>query len=567
MPPKYVLPPPPGRPPALPGWAAEGPSATMPDLRRDRSSYSRPVKPDEPETRPAEPDRAKARLPGLPLTIIATIQVVLSVRLIRGNSAFSDEALYLWAGRLEWSGWLHHTVVPPFATYFSGAPVIYPPLGAIASAVGGLTGARVLSLLFMLGSTVLLHGLTKRIFDRRSANFAAALFVGLGSAQFLGVFATYDAMAVFLLALATWLGVRSAGIDSAGWRATVLLFAALALVTADAAKYATTLFDPVVLVVIASFHWHARGRRAGLSAGLLTLTGTAVGLGVALALGGSAYWTGVTSTTLSREASNWPAFGVIYASVGWVGAVVILAIFGAVATSYASRSAPARVLTWTLVAAGFLAPAEQARIHVFTSLFKHVAFGAWFAAPVAGYALTAFIRAIPAAKAASALRVGAAVVTLSGLLGVVLVADHFGNWADTGRVLPPLTEVLRTHPGQLLVDDGPVFDYYLQNTESWPSITSIAVTSPGALEQAVRRRQFSVILLAYAVGGGGCGNADPKLKSSRPQCLHYQDLKVLNAIISDGGYRLIERIRYKTTSFASAYLIYARQDDTSPGQR
>jgi hypothetical protein len=247
--------------------------------------------------------------------------------------------------------------------------------------------------------------------------------------------------------------------------------------------------------------------------------------------------------------------------------VVILAIFGAIATSYASRSMPAKVLAWTLVAAGFLAPAEQARIHVFTSLFKHVAFGAWFAAPVAGYALTAFVRAIPAAKAASALRVSAAVVTLSGLLGVVLVADHFGNWANTGRVLPPLTSVLRTYPGHLLVDDGPVFDYYLQNTEPWPDVTSIAVTSPGALEQAVRQRQFSVILLAYAVGGGGCGNADPQLKSSRPQCLHFQDLKVLDAIISDGGYRLIERIRYQTTSFASAYLIYARQETTSSGQR
>jgi hypothetical protein len=534
----------------------------MPDLRLDRSIRQRPVKPEE-----IKRVQSRPRLPGLPLTIIATVQIVLSARLITANSAFSDEALYLWAGRLEWSGWLHHTAVPPFQTYFSGAPVIYPPLGALASAVGGLTGARVLSLLFMLGATVLLHGLTRRIFDRRSASFAAALFVGLGSAQFLGTFATYDAMAVFLLALATWLGVRSAGLSSPGLRVTVILLASLALVLADAAKYATALFDPVVLIVIATFGWHARGRRAGLSAGLLALAGTAAGLAVALALGGSSYWTGVTSTTLSRADSNWPAFGVLYASAGWIGAVVILAVFGAVATSYASRSAPAKALTWTLAAAGLLAPAEQARIHVFTSLFKHVAFGAWFAAPVAGYALTAFIRAIPAAKAASALRVGAAVIVLSGLLGVVLVADHFGNWANATRVLPTLRSALATHPGPLLVDDGPTFDYYLQNTEPWPDITSIAITSPGELEQAVRHRRFSVILLSYAAGGGGCGNADPQLRSSRAQCLHYQDLRVLNAIISDGGYRLVERIRYKTTSFSSAYLVWVRQDSVRSRQR
>jgi hypothetical protein len=552
----------------------------MPDLGIDPSVDQRPVKPTQDKDQdqnqiqaaPARPPHDSpatilTRLPGLPLMIILTVQVVLSIRLIRSNTAFSDEALYLWAGRLEWSGWLHHTVVPPFATYFSGAPVVYPPLGAIANAIGGLTGARALSLLFMLGSTVLLHGLTRRIYDRRSAGFAAALFVGLGSAQFLGTFATYDAMAMFLLALATWLGVRSAGARSSGLRTTMILVAALALVTADAAKYATTLFDPVVLIVIASFHWHARGRRAGLSAGATALAGTAVGIGAALALGGSPYWSGITSTTLSRAQSNWPAFGVLYASVGWVGVVIILATFGAVATSYASGSRPAKVLAWTLVAAGLLAPAEQARIHVFTSLFKHVAFGAWFAAPVAGYALTAFIRSIPAVKTASALRVSVAVVALSSLLGVVLVADHFGNWADTSRVLPPLTAALRTHPGQLLVDDGPTFDYYLQNVEPWQDISSIAVAGPGALEQAVRNRQYSVILLSYAVGGGGCGNADPQLKSSRTQCLHYRDLKVLNAIISDGGYQLVERIRYKTTSFTSAYLIWARRAGTGAGQR
>ncbi len=538
----------------------------MPDLRLAQSDLQRPAEPGPVKPEPI-PATTSARLPGLPLTIIVTVQVVLAIRLLRSNTAFSDEGLYLWAGRLEWSGWLHHTAVPPFQTYFSGAPVIYPPLGALASTLGGLTGARVLSLLFMLGATVLLHGLTRRVFDRRSANFAAALFVGLGSAQFLGSFATYDAMAVFLLALATWLGVLAAGLRSPGLRVTVILLAVAALVLADAAKYATALFDPVVLIVIASFHWHARGRRAGLSAGLLAVFGTAAGIGVALALGGPSYWAGVTSTTLSRAYSNWPAFGVLYASAGWVGAVVILAIFGAIATSYASRSAPAKVLTWTLVAAGLLAPAEQARIHVFTSLFKHVAFGAWFAAPVAGYALTAFIRAIPAVKATSALRVSAAVVGLSGLLGVVLVADHFGNWANSSRVLPTLRATLRAHPGQLLVDDGPTFDYYLENVEPWPDITSIAVTSPGDLEQAVRQRRFSVILLSYAVGGGGCGNADPQLKSSRPQCLHFQDLKVLNAIISDGGYRLVERIRYKTTSFSSAYLIWARQGARSGAGR
>src|SRR6202043_3423546 len=101
-------------------------------------------------------------------------------RLLGADTAFQDEATYLWAGHLEWAGLLHGSSVPPFATYFSGSPVIYPPLGALADSVGGLAGARVLSLVFMLGATVLLWGTAGRLFGRRAAFFAAALFAVLG---------------------------------------------------------------------------------------------------------------------------------------------------------------------------------------------------------------------------------------------------------------------------------------------------------------------------------------------------------------------------------------------------
>src|ERR1700735_5157340 len=103
------------------------------------------------------------------------------------------------AAGVGWGRGLHGAPVPNFPSYFSGAPVVYPPLGAMAAALGGLYGARILSLFFMLFATVLLHGVTRRIYDRRSANFAAAIFAGLGATQFLGAFATYDAMALMLL--------------------------------------------------------------------------------------------------------------------------------------------------------------------------------------------------------------------------------------------------------------------------------------------------------------------------------------------------------------------------------
>ena len=137
-----------------------------------------------------------------PLLVVLAVQAGLSLRLLRADTASQSEALYLHAGHLEWAHWLHGVPIPPFPAYLSGAPVLYPPIGAAADSIGGLAGARVLSLVFMLGATVLLWGAAARLLGRRAAFFAAALFAVLGTTLHLGAFATYDAMSVFLVALA-----------------------------------------------------------------------------------------------------------------------------------------------------------------------------------------------------------------------------------------------------------------------------------------------------------------------------------------------------------------------------
>src|SRR6202012_5420254 len=96
------------------------------------------------------------------------------------------------------------TPVPGYSSYFSGAPVLYPPLGALADSLGGLAGARILSLAFMLGATALLWSMTGKLFGGRAAGCAAALFAVLGPTLRLGAFATFDPMALLLLAAAAW---------------------------------------------------------------------------------------------------------------------------------------------------------------------------------------------------------------------------------------------------------------------------------------------------------------------------------------------------------------------------
>ena len=115
--------------------------------------------------------------------------------------------------------------------------MLYPPLGALADSLGGLAAARVLSLLFMLGATVLLWDSARRLFGRRAAFFAAALFAFSGPTLHLGAFATYDAMSVLLIALAAWLVVRGRG--RARRRPARMVAAGVALALANATAYSS----------------------------------------------------------------------------------------------------------------------------------------------------------------------------------------------------------------------------------------------------------------------------------------------------------------------------------------
>lgn len=394
------------------------------------------------------------------LLAILVGQALLSAHLIWANTAYQDEALYLLTGHLEWSHWLHGTPLPAFQTYFSGAPVIYPPVGAAADALGGLAAARALSLCFMLGATVLLHGATRRIFGRTPAAFAAALFAGTGAAQYLGAFATYDALALTLLALATWLGVRAV-VASRGMFVLAGL-AGLTLALADAAKYAAALFDPAVVLIVVFFAWHRLGRRSAFGLGLTLAGATLAAVAGAVVGGGPTYWQGIESTTLARQASDSPPVAILYVSLGWAAAVAVLAVIGAATVSCSGRSRPLSALGVILAAAVWLAPAEQARIDTFTSLFKHVGFGEWFGAIAGGLALASITAAVPKIKGEAALRVSWAAVVTGAVFGLLLATNQFASWPNATALVKILKPMLKgSRHSVLAADNGNVIEYYI----------------------------------------------------------------------------------------------------------
>jgi 4-amino-4-deoxy-L-arabinose transferase-like glycosyltransferase len=444
-----------------------------------------------------------------PLLAVLAVQAVLSLRLVWSNTAFQDEALYLWAGHLELAHWLHGTPVPAFQTYFSGAPVVYPPLGAIADAFGGLAAARLLSLAFMLGATGLLYGTGARVAGRKAGACSALAFSLLGPVQFLSAFATYDAMALFLLALASWLAVRASG----PLPELYLIAGGLVLALADAAKYATALWNPVVFVLAGLAAANGGKLRRSLR-GARVAAYTAAPAAVALfRYGGPSYVQGVLFTTVARQVGSATASAglVLRDSANWLWFLLILAAIGT-ALAFASDGRRVfagrgrfRAVLVTCTAAALLAPLHQAQIHTTVSLHKHVAFGAWFGAIAAGYALA---RAADAARE-KGWRIAAAAAVVMSFSGVPQATQLFTNgWPDMRSAEAVLARsvaatgcpclvtadsvtyyyLLRVvYPGNLGEFTGPYYFYY------WDAAGRRELSGTAAYLQAIRDHYFKII--------------------------------------------------------------------------
>ena len=237
------------------------------------------------------------------LIIVLAVQAVLSLRLVWTNTAFLDEATYLYAGHVELAHLLSGAPVPAYSTYLSGAPVIYPPLAALADNLGGLAAARILSLGFMLGATSFLWALTTRLAGRLAAFFAVALFATVGATQYLGAFATFDAMSLFLLAAAAWAVVAAGQRDEPA--PTCSARRPCWCSRTPQVRHRAVRPGPgrgTLLTTIAE----RRGLKAAFSSsGYFTVAVTST-IGLLLAIAGPRYVTGVMSTTLARTVGENP---------------------------------------------------------------------------------------------------------------------------------------------------------------------------------------------------------------------------------------------------------------------
>jgi Dolichyl-phosphate-mannose-protein mannosyltransferase len=439
------------------------------------------------------------------LVAILAVQAALSLRM--HNTAFEDEALYLTAGHYELAHLLYGVPLPQdYASFFSGSPVLYPILGALADTAGGLAAARLVSLAAMLTTTALLYSLTRRLFNERIGLCAAVIFSVTESAIFLGNFATYDAPALCLLAVAAWIVVRTATV-----RWPVYLAAAPVAALAVGTKYAAALFVPTIVAMAALAAWPYQGKRALIRS---------VALGVAIAgllagalwLAGSGYVAAVTSTTTARQHGTTPIGVLLRDCLLWGALPFALAVIGSVAYAMEARTEPGEriappggrvhriVLGVVLTGTALLAPLDQIHLHTDVSFQKHIGFGLFFAAPMAGIGLARIIG--PHFHRA---QFGVAVWGGCLLLGMVQAGHLYDSWPNGRPLVAELSRYLAPH-AHYLVEVSEVPSYYLMYNPdarasqfsstyfiSYTEQNGTTLTGDAGYEQAIRAGYFRVI--------------------------------------------------------------------------
>jgi 4-amino-4-deoxy-L-arabinose transferase-like glycosyltransferase len=438
---------------------------------------------------------------------ICAIQAALSLTLVWSNTAYIDEANYLWIGHLEIAHWLHGTSWPSaYANQiFSGSPLIYPPLGALADGVSRLVGARILSLCFMLGATALLYLTASRLVGRRAATVAAALWA-LSEPVIRLAFATYDPLSIFFTALSAWLIVQVCYHRHRS-RVVFLTAAAISLALANATAYSGIVIDPVV-IAFAFFVWLPRSSVRRVLFQVMWLIVVLV-MVFSLLITASGSWAGLLFTVVARNIADYQSIPVILSEIlGYSGLVVVLAIVGSIAAVNTENRTQAALLV-LVGCAVLIVPAAQLRDQTAWSIDKHLAYGIWFAAIAGGYACSQLIRWLPGSKRRVAALCCVLALAYVGAISWESAWERYHAWPNASAFVAAFKPVAAQVRGSIYVPghETNIAEYYTPQGIDWTrwsaalSLDPVAVPSnswPSYYSAQLHTGDYGVIVLFYA---------------------------------------------------------------------
>ena len=447
-----------------------------------------------------------------PVMAICAVQAALSLTLVWSNTAYTDEADYLWVGRLEIAHWMHGTSWPSVYAYraFPGSPILYPPLGALANGIGGLAGARILSLIFMLMATVLLYFTASRLIGRTGALFAAALWA-LSEPALRLTFATFDPLSVLLTTLAAWFVVQ------AGYRrrrGEFIAAAAVALALANVTAYSGIVIDPVV---IAFAFLACRTRMPSQQSLSCTAWFTgAWALSFGLIMTASHSWSGLASTIFTSNTAGYQSVSAILGEIWGDSALIIgLALIGALVTLQ-SENRNHIALLGGLCFGAFIA--IQLHNQNPSIIDKHLAYGIWFAAIVAGYACSKFIRWFPGGRRSVAALCCAVAFVYPAVTSWQTAWQRYHAWPDSSEFVSDFKLIAAHSQGYLYLPalQANIGEYYTPQGNEWtrwneplsldPAIASNSLNLYSSYYSTqLHSRNYGVVVLFYSTTFSSAG--------------------------------------------------------------
>jgi hypothetical protein len=410
----------------------------------------------------------------VPIAIAVILLSLLAIRL--RNAVFIDEALYINAGQDYLNGWLRGTPVPNHAAGFSGAPVVYPVIAATLDAIGGLWLVRAFSLLLIVITTVCVTGLSQHLFGFRAGVLAGASFALTGPVIFVGALATFDAMAMCLLAIALWLGVTRLSLRTA-------VLAGMALTAAATVKYTAAVFAPPILVAI--LLGARRPVMRATAAGVSFVGSLAV---LYLLFVDANVQRGIAFTTTDRAALSPTSTEFLLVSLLIDIGPILLVALGGLVVQFVHRDR--RLLALALLGAAMLLPAAQIHLGEGVSFSKHTAYSALFLAPLAGAGLQWLSRRTYAFGPVFALLL---VVMMVG--GLRSGAMH-REWVD----VTPVVDIIAQDdaPGLYISSSTDAMKYYTRRAEldvAWQTTFALYSFGPDAIRQAVAEGHYQMVIL------------------------------------------------------------------------
>jgi hypothetical protein len=366
-------------------------------------------------------------------------------------------------GRSGNSGWGGPPSLDHYSYYFSGYAYIYPIIGGGLDMLGGLELARSFSLVCMLIVTVCGYYVTTKLFDQKSAIFAALFFVYQGPVLFLSRLATFDALCLCLLAVGTALAVN-ASLAQRPWRA---LGIGPFLVLAFGAKYAALLFIPSILGILAlcsllRWGWISMLVRGTLGMLSLGAVGTLAAL-LVIHFDPDALHA-ITATTTNRTAIlTAMRLGLAEHVVEMVGLSFAVGLLGLV---FAGKKHLLVALLFfgsaLLIPAYHIYKAEQ------ISLDKHLGYSMFFVMPVAGYALASLSGFRSAFSPGRYWLSGVVVCLMLFLIATGEAQNMYWSWPSTNELAYVLNTQVRPGVGRYLAEQFEVSRYNLRDdTYNW----------------------------------------------------------------------------------------------------